>query len=155
MNIRQGMFRLWIIASVLFVIAIGLVSYRGLREQFRISHTDWDAVAKQYGGYSLVPTFCHLARGNPGTDYETRGDLCWYRIEDFRLLYSEYKDLNDQVLSEKLYEKVGQPLEHQHPWRNVAATAGIALGVPLAVLIFGYSLGWAFAGFRGSSKATP
>jgi hypothetical protein len=71
-------------------------------------------------------------------------------MEDFRRLYPEYKDIADKVLSEKLYEKAGQPLKHVHPWESVAKAAGIALGVPLAALVLGRSLLWAFSGFRSS-----
>jgi hypothetical protein len=45
LNIRQGLFRLWVIASVLFVVGVGVVSYRGIREEFRIAYTDWDAMS--------------------------------------------------------------------------------------------------------------
>lgn len=69
MNIRQGMFRLWVIASVLFVIAVGVSSYSGIRQEFKDAYTDWDAVVKEYGGYTLYPTDCEKARGTAGTDY--------------------------------------------------------------------------------------
>jgi hypothetical protein len=144
------MFRLWIIAAVLFVCAVGIVSYPGIEEEFRVANTDFDALVKELGGYSVVPTFRHVARGTSGVDYEIREGLCWYKIEDFRRLFPEYKDISDHVLEEKLYAQVGQPLQHPHPWRRVMATTGLAFGIPLAVLIFGYSLAWALAGFRSS-----
>jgi hypothetical protein len=34
MNWRRGLFRLWIVGSVLFVIAVAVVSYREIKEQF-------------------------------------------------------------------------------------------------------------------------
>ena len=84
-----------------------------------------------------------------GVDYTTGKDgLCWYKMPDFRRLYPEYKDLSNQVLSEKLYAKVGQPLQHIHPWHKVFKTAAIAIGMPVAVLLLGWSLLWALAGFR-------
>jgi len=76
--------------------------------------------------------------------------LCWYKREDFRRLYPEYKDLSDKVVSEKLYEKAGQPLKHIHPWEGVMKAAVVGLAVPLAVLGLGWSLLWAFAGFRSA-----
>jgi hypothetical protein len=33
------------------------------------------------------------------------------------------------------------------PWASVARAAGLALGIPLLVLILGASLVWAFSGF--------
>jgi hypothetical protein len=134
----------------LFVICVFAVSYTSLREEFRIANTDHDAMAKGIGGSSLLPTDCAKARGVLGTDYSETQNLCWYKTEDFRRLYPEYKDLSDKVLSEKLYEKVGQTLTHVHPWESVAKAAGVALGLPLATLVVGWSLLWAFSGFRSA-----
>jgi hypothetical protein len=63
MNIRCGVFRLWIVASVLFVIGVGAASYSGIHEEFRNAYTDWGAEVKKYGGYSLLPADCEKARG--------------------------------------------------------------------------------------------
>ena len=153
MNVRRGMFRLWAIGSVLFAIAVGAVSYSSITAEFRNANTDWDTEAAKFGGYSLLPADCSKARGVAGTDYTySKNDaLCWYKTEDFRRLYPEYKDLSDAVLSEKVYAKAGQPLRHFHPWIKVMTTAGMAFSVPLAVLALGFSLFWAFAGFRSPS----
>lgn len=153
LNIRQGTLRLWVVASVLFAIGVGSASYSGICQEFKNANTDWDAEVKSYGGYSLLPADCGKARGTAGADYEnTRNDgLCWYRTEDFRRLYPEYKDLSNRALSERLYAKPGQTLEHFHPWNTVMKAAGIAFGVPVAVLVLRFSLFWAFAGFRGST----
>ena len=152
MNIRQGMFRLWVIASVLFVIAVGVSSYSGIRQEFKDAYTDWDAVVKEYGGYTLYPTDCEKARGTAGTDYSVSKELCWYRIEDFRRLFPEYNNVSDRVLDQKLYAKVGQPIQKLHPWVKLMETVAVAVAVPLAVFALGWSLFWAFAGFRGSSS---
>jgi hypothetical protein len=150
MNIRRGMFRLWVIASILFVIGVGAISYSSIREEFRYANIDANAEYKKYGGYLVVPADCAGARGVAGTDYNRsqKDGLCWYAIDNFRRLNPEYKNLNDEDLSNRLYEKAGQPIEHLHPWRKVMETASIAFGVPLVVLALGYSLLWVFAGFR-------
>jgi hypothetical protein len=150
LNIRQGLFRLWVIASILFVVGVGVISYRGIREEFRIAYTDWDAMAKEYGGSSLLPADCSKTRGAVNIDYSQSDGLCWYEPKTFRRLYPEYKDLSNKVLAEKLYAKAGRPLERQCPWNKVAVTAGVALCVPLAALALGWSSIWAIAGFRGS-----
>jgi hypothetical protein len=142
------MFRLWLIGSALFVIIVSAASYTVIREEFRIANTDFDALAKELGGYNLVPTFCSKVRGISGTDYEERKGLCWYKMENIRRLFPEYKNLNDHVLEEKLYEKAGQPLQHRRPWRKLLYTAAVALGFPLAVLSLGWALNWAIVGFR-------
>ncbi len=153
MNIRQGMFRLWVVASILFVIAVGVLSYSGIRQEFKNAYTDWDAVLKEYGGYALYPTDCGKARGTVGTDYSVSDYLCWYKIEDFRRLFPEYKDVSDRTLAEKLYAKAGRPIQKLHPWIKLLKTAIVAIAVPLAVLVLGWSLFWAFAGFRSSSAS--
>ena len=108
MNIRAGLFRLWVVASVLFIVAVAVASYSDIRNEFHVANTDYDAIAEQVGGYSLLPAFCNLARGSSGIDYTTEKDgLCWYKLQDFRRLYPEYKDLSNKVLSEKLYAKDG------------------------------------------------
>jgi hypothetical protein len=145
------MFRLWLVLSILFVIGVGVISYGGIREEFRIAYTDWDGLAERYGGYSLYPVDCEKARGTLGADYSRDEGLCWYKTEDFRRLYPEYKDVSNRVLSEMLCAKAGQPLQHVHPWNQVMKTAGIAFGVPLAVLAVGWSFIWAISGFRTHS----
>jgi hypothetical protein len=150
LNVRKGLFRLWIVCSVLFVAVVCLMSYSSIRDEFRFANTDYDAIDKELGGYSLLPTDCTKARGVQDSDYSVTDNLCWYRTADFRRLYPEYKDLNDKALSEKLYEKAGQPLKQFHPWASVAKTAGVAFGVPLIVLLLGWSLIWALSGFRSS-----
>jgi len=144
------MFRLWVVASTLFIIGFGAISYSGIREEFRGAYTDFDAVAKELGGFALYPTDCKRTRGVAGTDYSVSEGLCWYKMEDIRRLFPEYKDVNDRVLSEKLYAKAGRPVQHFHPWVSLSQTVAVAVGVPIAVLALGWSLFWAFAGFRRS-----
>jgi hypothetical protein len=162
MNIGRGMFRLWVVASALFVLGVSAACYKGIREEFRISSLDYDAIAKKYGGDTLFPVDCGQARGVATTDYSSNEGLCWYATGNFRRLYPDYKEISDRDLSEKIYAKAGKPLTHPHPWVKVAEAASIAFGVPLAVLTLGYSLSWALAGFRagptsrdGKSSATP
>jgi hypothetical protein len=90
MNIRKGLLRLWIVGSILFAICVLAVSYSSLREDFRIANTDYDAIAKDLGGYSVLPTDCAQARGVAGSDYSEMQNLCWYTMENFRRLYPEY-----------------------------------------------------------------
>ena len=149
LNVRRGLFRLWAITSVLFMLCVTVISYSSLREQFRNESIDWDAEVARYGGYTEEPTFCNVARGVSGKDYEERDGLCWYRSEDLRRLYPEYRDISNKDLSEKLYAKVGQPLHHEHPWRSVERTAALAIGLPLGLLALGWAVLWAVAGFRG------
>ena len=43
--------------------------------------------------------------------------------------------------------------ERPRPWVKLMETAGIAFGLPVAILALGWSLIWAFSGFRASPKA--
>ncbi|HTF70882.1 MAG TPA: hypothetical protein VK638_50245 [Edaphobacter sp.] len=139
---------------MLFMTFIGISSYGDIRDEFRIANTDYDALAKMYGGSTLVPVFCVDARGTLGVDYEKEtaalrydGLRCWYSLERFRQLYPEYRDLKDHDLELKLNDRVGLPIQ-RHPWLKVRQAVGTAFGVPLAVLLMGLSLKWVFAGFK-------
>jgi hypothetical protein len=143
-NLRRGLFRLWIILACLFVITVGIASTGGIRDEFKRAST-----TNKWGWALMVPVDCSEARGKLASDYSKAKDgLCWYEMPKFRTQYTEYKDLKDDQLSDRLYEKAGIPLTPIRPWTKVMQAAGIALGVPVAVLILGWSLMWAFSGFR-------
>ena len=150
MNIRKGAFRFWVVASVLFVLTFAGFSYDGVHTEFRNAYTDWDAEAAKLGGTTEWPVPCPgaAARGMIGTDYTEKDGTCWYDSRTFRKLYPEYKDLSDHALGAKLHEKAGLPLVEFHPWRSLLKTAAVALAVPVAVLILGWALFWAVAGFK-------
>ena len=105
MNWRRGLFRLWLVGSALFVLAVAFVSYTSIK-------SDFDATALQRFAEAndmlMVPVRCGQARGVAGIDYERNPgfepnevDSCWYRMSKFRPLYPEYKDLSDKELSDK------------------------------------------------------
>jgi hypothetical protein len=156
MNWRRGLFRLWIVGSALFVIAVASISYSNIKKQFD------DAANAAWGASDevLVPQLCGDARGVAGADYTTEQggpedkpnpfDKCWYAMSKFRRLYPEYNDLSDNELTRKLYPYHGipAPTEPPNPWATVGMWAGIAFGIPLVVLVLGSSLVWAFSGFR-------
>jgi hypothetical protein len=159
MNWRRGLFRLWIVGSVLFVLAVASISYSEIKKQF-----DATALIRYFEAniMLLVPQFCGQARGVAGTDYTTQqerdpGDPyakpCWYDLPKFRLLYPEYKDLSDKELSQKFYADQGLPIrELPNPWVTLGVRTAFALGIPLVVLVLGSSLVWAFSGFAATRK---
>jgi hypothetical protein len=153
MNIRRGTFRVWLVLSAIFVIVIGAMNFAGIQEEFTHAYYE-DNMAKKWGWAELLPVNCAETRGSQGSDYTRNQDgLCWYEIGKFRALYPEYKDISNKDLSKTLHEKAGKPLTEYHPWLMTITITSIALGVPLAVFILGYSLLWALAGFQ--SKSTP
>jgi hypothetical protein len=153
MNLRRGFFRLWLLLSALFVIATAVVSFPDVKSEFKNAALEafiiWD-----------VPVVCSDARGRIGDDYDEHEYLgknyCWYAPKKFKVLYpeSEYKDLTDEQLSDRLYEKAGYPVTHASPWTLVLKVVSIAIGVPLIVLAVGSALGWSIAGFSSERKHT-
>jgi hypothetical protein len=157
MNLRRGFFRFWLVLAALFVIATAVVSFPDVRSEFKKAAAD--AVAKaelKAQDFVLdVPVACGDARGKIGGDYEVRDKNCWYSINKFRPLYPEYKDLTDDQLSDRLYEKAGFPIiPPASPWTLLAKLISIAIGVPFVILAVGSALGWSFAGFSSERKST-
>src|SRR5262245_1465916 len=162
---RRGFFRLWMIGSAVFVIAVAVINYSEIREQF-------DAAAEQADqDERVLPVRCRDARGVLGTDFyptpfdekipavirsqenPNPWDTCWYtRASKFRLFYPEYKDLSDTALSSKLFAAQGIPWRDvESPWTVLLNYIGIAFGIPLIVLILGAALAWALSGFKLST----
>ncbi len=160
LRVARGFFRLWVLGSILFVMAIAYTSYGEIKAQFNdVATMKW---AEQNIVF-LVPHLCGDARGIAGRDYSTREgqpgpwdvyakpnpfDDCWYEIPKFRQLYPEFGNQSDKELSSKLYADAGRPIRDlPNPWTTLTSWIGIAVTIPLAALILGAGLGWAFKGF--------
>ena len=165
-NWRRGLFRLWVVVSLVFVIAVAAISYSEIKAQFdSIALMKW----ADENSVRVVPVLCGEARGIAGTDFTTKSgqdpgpwdryanpnpfDNCWYAMPKFRRLYPEYNDLSDKELSSKLYAKHGIPLHDlPNPWTTTLRYSAIAFGIPLALLVLGTALGWAFSGFAAKHQ---
>ena len=155
MNLRRGFFRLWLVGSMLWVIGVAVVSYDLVASEFKRAAESkaWSEV-----GLMLLPVHCKDARGASGADYTGREGpwsdhategKCMYKMADFRRLYPEYKDLSDNDLVHKAYDRANRTLQADpDPWRMIGQAVAIAVIVPLTVLLFGWVVGWAFAGFH-------
>jgi hypothetical protein len=149
MNWRRGLFRLWLVFSALFVIAITVVFFPSIRNEFEPT-----SFRPQWPGHLLLPANCTQARGKIGVDYEQFGQFCWYKMEQFREQFPEYNNLSDDDLSDRLYSKAGLSIrEATAPWPLVSKVIAIAVGVPLIILVIGAALFWAFVGFTLKQKA--
>jgi hypothetical protein len=108
MNWRRGLFRLWIVGSVLFVIAVAVISYGDIKEQFDAARLE--AIRSQLDTSRPLPQW---------TDDELRA----------------YIAMPKQITPTAI------------PWATLEMWVSIAFGIPLAVLVLGASLVWAFSGF--------
>lgn len=141
LNLRRGLFRLWIVFGTLFVIAVCVRATGSIITAF-----DKASPRKDWLGKPLVPVDCpgeeYLPADNPKQD-----GRCWRTLAGYQALHPNEKH-DDSPLVAALYEKAGIPLlDPFDAWAKVFQTAGIALGVPLAVLLLGQALLWAISGF--------
>jgi hypothetical protein len=154
MNLRRGLFRLWVVFAAVFVIAVGVTSSGGIGAAFEQASIRKDVIT----GGPMVPVDCANARGFLWTDYwkEKEDHQCWYPIARYRELYGAYKELDDDALVATLYEKAGMPrADSLDPWIKLVETAAVAVGAPLAVLVLGWSLIWAISGFFPAAASSP
>ncbi len=139
MNLRRGLLRLWIVASVLWCAVIGYLGYGEYKE----------APVEAPGWELLLPVECGSARGSSAQDYGQKDGFCWYMVGKFRQLFPEYKDIDDKTIADKIYAKAGMPQKPDHRRRDkLVEIAELGILPPLGVLVVGWSLTWAFAGFR-------
>jgi len=145
MNLKRGLFRLWVLFTIASLVGLIAIYYSDLRTQ--IVHL---SPSQQF----KLPIVCDEARGTLGDDYTLMWEptvLCWYSFSNFRSLYPEYKDLDDQSLLAQLYEKAGHPFTPVSPWisilRLIGRIVGLAIVLQAVVLGLGTALYWAFAGF--------
>jgi hypothetical protein len=146
MNLTQGMFRLWVVVSVLIFVATGFLSYADVKQA-----QDWKELEKLTAHDTLMlPVDCTNLRGVKG-DWE--GDLdagkCWYSLPKFRKLYPEYADLTDKQLSKQLYDKAGMPTKSPDgPILVSLQRAGIAALLSGLLLLLGCTIRWIWRGFK-------
>jgi hypothetical protein len=110
MNWRRGLFRLWIVGSALFVIAIAFISYGDIKEKFN-------------------------------------NEMFEVQLEDGRTFQVRAPDMETATAKVRAQPEGFIIEEPPSPWTTLEMWAGIALGIPLAVLALGAFLMWAFSGF--------
>lgn len=161
MNIRRGLFRVWLVLSLFWIAVITAVSFSELRN---------DAIwgkDPRFGDEAslLLPVRCDDVRGSQGTDYVVSGavepwnrfrtiaEACWYRHADFRRLYPEYADLSHEIVEARLYKSLGwEQSPTARPFQKITPVALFAFIPPLIMLLGGAMIVWAVSGF---SKSQP
>jgi hypothetical protein len=161
LRVARGLFRLWIVGTALFVIIIAFVSYSDIKAQFDAVASDEAAVSSMLAAnttfadevyksfYSDMPREQfdkRITSANPMPELVARLKTTVTHLDTSRSL-SEWT--NDELLAVYLYPPAAAA---RNPWATVGQMAVIAFGIPLAVLVLGASLVWAFAGF--SAKRT-
>lgn len=145
-ELEKGSFRLWLAGSLIWLACVS--AYFAIN----FSIPQFDRTKPYSIVIPVVPTDCEKARGQRAIDYQMRDGSCWYQMPTFRRLFPEYKDLSDDVLATKLFEKFG-PIQTNKPSsveRYVSSGAFyalIGLGVPLCFLAFGITWNWVYRGF--------
>jgi len=157
MNWQRGLFRLWIVGTALFVIAVAAVGYRDIRAEFDAARAPSilardasfaDEVYKRF--YSDMPREQFdkkIAAAKPVIEPSAL-EAILAQLDTSRPL-SQWSD--DELVA-YAFSKDQERLSEPFPWFTLGTWAGIASGVPLAVLVLGASLVWAFSGFAATPK---
>ena len=149
MNWRRGLFRLWIVSSALFVLTVAFVSYPSIKAEFIVAANKPEA--------SLIATlndevYRRFYSDMPREEFDkkisapkmiARLEAIVTKIDTSRPL-SQWTD--DELLAHMIAGSAPSP------WTSLGKAAAIAFGIPLAVLILGSSLVWAFSGFAAARK---
>lgn len=166
-NFRRGLFRLWLVFSVIFAVSVFIFSFNDIYSEFK---NEWQSMHPPADFVLLIPITSAEARGEK-KDYDCQaadssvdninamfGDktptICWYPLPKFRKLYPEYNNLSDEDLDKAMYQKVGSPLKDFKPWTIFFSKIAIALGIPLLIFAFGKSLIWIIQGFLNNKTDT-
>jgi len=149
-NLRRGLLRLWVTASVIWVLGVAGFTYVDINRSREVAA---QAASLPDGFQVIWPMRCSVElRGKFGTDYTKESDgLCWYTTHRFRALYPEYADIDDRKLASQLHAKAGVPLTEPSMWAIPSSRIAIAIGVPFAVLALGWALRWVLSGFKGAT----
>ena len=168
MNFRRGLFRLWVILSVLWVAGVALVSGPDVYLDFQRAAAIQNAKARRAAAEAA--TVKRFAKYEATVDKDGLLEISIggmrVQIEGkiFQLSPEQQQAIVDKIPSalplppgfkldtieaspEKLADKE-LPSVAADPWRSLLQTTAVALLPPLALLALGAALGWALSGFR-------
>ena len=152
MNIKRGLFRIWVLLTVFFVLAMVGIGYGEVVQQ--LERQAEETYVNEHKT-PLLPVVCYKARGQHGADYqwppgrESQEDYrsCWYELTAFRRNFPEYGDIPDAALVEKTRKEAYFGVYPSHPWTVAGQFLLAAVAIPLGILLVGSAIYWALAGF--------
>ncbi|WP_186007842.1 hypothetical protein [Rhizobium etli] len=163
MNIQRGLFRLWLVMSLFWVIGVGVVGSGYIKSDKWWKGDEW----WEKDPLAFLPVRCEDARGTVNVDYEkldafepwnqyrTPSTACYFTIEKLRAPFPEYKDQSREEISRKLYDRIGwAPAFDGDRYEHTKIVSAVATIPPLLLLIIGGLIGWALAGFKSSAKTS-
>lgn len=161
MNIKRGLFRLWVVLTVLWVAGVILVGWNNITDDPAWGGQPWLA-----SPIASFPVLCSEARGAAGVDYVAKvanepwnqyrdnRQACWYDAAKFRQMWPEFKDLSDNDVLDRLYTDLGWYHSSFDPLHNTKIVLMKALIPPAVIFVIGGLFVWAFAGFARPRKLT-
>jgi hypothetical protein len=154
MNIKRGLFRLWVVLTLLWVVGVAFVGGGNIT-----SDTAWGGQPWLADPIAAFPVLCSDYRGKQGADFQVKrafepwneyrqpSQACWYDAAKFRQLWPEYKDLSDNEVMDKLYTRLDWYHASFDPLYNTKVVLMKALIPPAVIFVIGFLFVWAFSGF--------
>ena len=153
MNWRRGLFRLWIVGTVLFVLAIAFISYSEVKWQF--DAREGASIQGEFADWVYQRFYSDMPREQ--VDKKITALKPTAQLEaimanlDTSRPYDEWT--SDELRAYLLYRIIepnriiGAPSLWAIYGKWAIMRASIAFGIPLAVLVLGASLVWGLSGF--------
>jgi hypothetical protein len=154
MNWSTGLYRLWVVAAVIWTGGILIFTVPDVLSAFKQAST-FDP------GALNIPIECTRAKGVEGTDYklEEQGPWTMYRLDrtkkfcmvtetNARAWISELRDYSRADLVETLTSAQGNYTLYPRPWQIAGYTLMLIMLPPLLVFSLGVALFWISRGFR-------
>ena len=148
MNLRRGLFRLWIIGSALFVLAVAFVSYSGIKAEFDAADRPDLSTNAKLADEVYQRFYSDMRREE--FDRKISDPKIIARLEAIVAKTDTSRPLSQWSDDELLAHMIAGPVPNV--WASVGRAVGIAFGIPLMVLILGSSLLWALSGFAATRK---
>lgn len=161
MNLKRGLFRVWIVASICWLIFVGSVSYWGVQRQI----AEADAFQRMKREGFVIGTFCNEAKGQENVDFNRSGKAfddaakettgvdgawCQYSLAGYRRAHpEEASKTDDQILAANFIT------DYSHPWQTAFQGFLFAVAAPIALLLIWFVGAWVVSGFARAKEPPP